>query len=164
MRKILFVLLLLCGLSGIACAKKTPAKKPATIVNPNDTISHPVYLTKADLLKKVMNYEVNKEKWVYEGDKPCIIDFYTVWCGPCKRLAPVLEELAAEYMGKIYIYKVDAEKELELSQVFGINSYPTLIFCPMNGNPSKILGALPKDDLKNAINQILLGQPAPPQQ
>lgn len=85
-----------------------------------------------------------------------MIDFYADWCGPCKAVAPVLEELAAEYEGKIYIYKVDTEKEQELAAVFGIRSIPTLIFVPMGENPQMIQGALPKANLKDAIEQVLL--------
>ncbi|MFR8357382.1 MAG: thioredoxin domain-containing protein [Parabacteroides sp.] len=66
-------------------------------------------LTKQEFLSKVANYEASPDKWIYEGDKPCIIDFFATWCGPCKMIAPILEELAGEYEGKIDIYKVDTE-------------------------------------------------------
>ena len=92
-------------------------------------------LTKADFLKKVANYEASPDKWVYEGDKPCIVDFYATWCGPCKMVAPILEELADEYAGKIDFYKVDTEKEEELAASFGIRSIPSLLFCPMGETP-----------------------------
>lgn len=117
-----------------------------------------IYLTKAEFIKRVANYEKNPKQWIYLGDKPCIVDFFTTWCGPCKRLAPVLEDLAKQYKGKIYIYKVDAEKEAELSAAFGIRSYPSLLFCPQTGTPQMALGALPKEDLVKLIDQILLGQ------
>lgn len=120
-----------------------------------------IYLTKAEFVKRVADYEKNPKQWVYYGDKPCIIDFYTTWCGPCKRLAPILEELAKEYKGKIYIYKVDAEKEQQLSMAFGIKSYPSLLFCPQTGNPQMALGALPKADLVKIIDQLLLGKVEP---
>ncbi|MCK9304563.1 MAG: thioredoxin [Bacteroidales bacterium] len=115
-----------------------------------------VKLTKEEFLKKVVNYEKNPTEWIYLGDKPALIDFYADWCGPCKAVAPVLEELAAEYEGKIHIYKVDTEKEQELASVFGIRSIPTLIFVPMGENPQMIQGALPKANLKEAIEQVLL--------
>ena len=115
-----------------------------------------VSLTKAEFIKKVANYEANPTEWVYLGDKPCIVDFYTTWCGPCKRLAPIMDELAKEYAGEIYIYKVDTDKEQELAAVFGIRSIPTLLFCPMKENPQIAQGALPKEQLKEAIEKVLL--------
>lgn len=114
------------------------------------------HLTKAEFLAKVMNYEKNPQEWIYLGDKPCLIDFYASWCGPCKRLAPILDELAQEYAGEIYIYKIDTEKERELSAVFGVRSIPTLLFCPMGENPQIAQGALPKEQLKEAIDKVLL--------
>ena len=115
-----------------------------------------VHITKAEFLAKVMNYEKNPTEWIYLGDKPCLIDFYASWCGPCKRLAPVLDELAQEYDGEIYIYKVNTEQERELAAVFGIRSIPTLLFCPMGENPQVAQGALPKEQLKEAIDKVLL--------
>ena len=115
-----------------------------------------IQLTKADFLTKVANYEKNPEKWEYLGDKPAIIDFYADWCGPCKMVAPILEELAAEYDGQIYIYKVDTEAEQELAAAFGIRSIPSLLFVPMGEAPQMAQGALPKDAFKQAINEVLL--------
>ena len=115
-----------------------------------------VSITKAEFIKKVANYEANPTEWKYLGDKPCIVDFYTTWCGPCKRLAPIMDELAKEYAGEIYIYKVDTDKEQELAAVFGIRSIPTLLFCPMGENPQIAQGALPKEQLKEAIEKVLL--------
>ena len=123
------------------------------IEQPTIKVTH---LTKADFLAKVMNYEKNPTEWIYLGDKPCLIDFYASWCGPCKRLAPVLDELAQEYAGEIYIYKIDTEKERELAAVFGVRSIPTLLFCPMGENPQIAQGALPKEQLKEAIDKVLL--------
>ncbi len=115
-----------------------------------------INLTRAEFLKRVSNYEANPEKWEYIGDKPCIIDFYAEWCGPCKMLSPVLEELAAEYADDIYIYKVNTEVEQQLSAEFGIRSIPTMLFCPMGEAPQMAAGALPKNDLKKAIDELLL--------
>lgn len=115
-----------------------------------------IHLTKDDFLKKVMDYETNPTEWKYLGDKPAIIDFYADWCGPCKMIAPILEELAEEYADDIYIYKVDTEKEQELSVAFGIRSIPSLLFIPMDEAPQMAQGALPKHALKEAIESVLL--------
>lgn len=115
-----------------------------------------IHLTKNDFLKKVADYETNSNTWKYLGDKPAIIDFYASWCGPCNSIAPILEELATEYKDKIYIYKIDTDKEQELSAVFGIRSIPTLLFVPMEGQPQMSKGAMPKSSLKDAIDKILL--------
>jgi thioredoxin len=115
------------------------------------------HLTKETFLEKVFNYETNKD-WKFEGKLPALIDFYADWCGPCKMVAPVLEELSKEYEGKINIYKIDTESEQELAGVFGIRSIPSLLFCPVDDQPQMAAGALPKDSLKQAINEILLKQ------
>ena len=114
-----------------------------------------VKLTKEMFLEKVANYEASPNDWKYLGDVPCIIDFYADWCGPCKAVAPVLEELAAEYDGKIIIYKVDTEVEQDLAAAFGVRSIPTLLFCPMEGAPQVSRGALPKESFKEAIKDVL---------
>ncbi len=113
------------------------------------------HLTKQTFLDKVFNYEVSKE-WIFEGELPAIIDFYADWCGPCKMVAPILEELSVEYAGKINIYKIDTEAEQELAAVFNIRSIPSMLFIPMKGQPQMAVGALPKDALKNAIAEVLL--------
>ena len=115
-----------------------------------------IHLTKAEFLSKVANYEANPNEWKYVGDKPCIIDFYAAWCGPCKTIAPILEDLAKEYDGQIYIYKVDTEAEQELAGAFGIRSIPSVLFCPMTGAPQMAQGAMPKDSFKKAIEEVLL--------
>ena len=115
-----------------------------------------IQITKQDFIKKVANYEASPTDWKYLGDKPCIIDFYADWCGPCKMVAPVLEELAKEYNDKIYIYKVDTEVEQELAGAFGIRSIPSILFCPMEGAPQMAQGALPKASFKEAIENVLL--------
>lgn len=115
-----------------------------------------IKLTKTDFLAKVANYEANPNEWKYLGDKPALIDFYADWCGPCKAIAPVLEELAAEYDGEIYIYKIDTESEQELAALFGIRSIPSLLFVPMDGQPQMAQGAAPKPELKKAIDELLL--------
>ncbi len=112
------------------------------------------HLNKQAFLEKVFDYEQNKE-WKFEGDKPCLIDFYADWCGPCKMVAPVLEELAEEYKDEINIYKIDTEKEQELAAAFGIQSIPSLLFVPMADKPQMSMGALPKQQLEQAIKDVL---------
>ncbi|MGE0088588.1 MAG: thioredoxin [Bacteroidales bacterium] len=112
------------------------------------------YLTLESFKTKVFDFENNKD-WKFEGDKPAIIDFYADWCGPCKMVAPILEELSKEYDGKLNIYKVDTEAEQELASVFGIRSIPSLLFIPMNDQPQMAMGALPKDTFKKAFKDVL---------
>ena len=130
------------------------ARDRATTQNPNNMKT--IHLTKKDFLEKVVNYEKEPGTWRYLGDKPAIIDFYADWCGPCKRLAPELEALAEEYGDRIYIYKINTEQEQELAGVFGIRSIPTLIFVPMEGEPRIAQGALPRPQLKQLIDEVLL--------
>ena len=113
-------------------------------------------LTKKDFLEKVVNYEQNPNEWNFLGDKPTIIDFYASWCGPCKAFAPVLEEVAEEYKGVIDVYKVNTENEEELAAVFNIRSIPTILFIPVNGQPQIVTGAMPKPQLIEAIEHVLL--------
>ena len=111
-------------------------------------------LTKETFLEKVFNFKENKE-WKFEGKRPVVIDFYADWCGPCKMLAPILEELSEEYGGKIDIYKIDTEAEQELAAAFAIRSIPSMLFCPSEGEPQMANGALPKADLERVISEVL---------
>ena len=117
-----------------------------------------IELTKETFLKQVANYETNPKEWKYLGNKPALIDFYASWCGPCKTISPILEELAKEYADKVVIYKINTENEQELAALFGIRSIPSLLFIPMNGKPQMTQGALPKQQLQKAINSILLNE------
>lgn len=112
------------------------------------------YLTKESFQQKVFNFEKNKE-WSYEGDLPAIIDFYADWCGPCKMVAPILDTLSKEYEGKLYIYKVNTDQEQELSAMFGIQSIPSILFVPKDGQPQMAMGALPKATFQSAIKDVL---------
>ena len=112
------------------------------------------HLTKETFLSKVFNYEKNKE-WKFEGDKPCIIDFYADWCGPCKIVAPVLEGLAEDFKGKIDVFKVNTEEEQELASAFGIKSIPSFLFVPADGQPQMAMGALPKETFIKAFKDVL---------
>ena len=112
------------------------------------------HLTKETFKEKVFDFEANKD-WKFEGDKPCLIDFYADWCQPCKAVAPVLEELQKEYDGKLNIYKIDTEDQQELAGMFGVRSIPSLLFVPMNEQPQMAQGALPKDAFEKAIKDVL---------
>ena len=112
------------------------------------------HLTKETFLNKVFNYETNKE-WKFEGEKPCVIDFYADWCGPCKMVAPVLEDLSKDFNGKLDVFKVDTEKEQELASAFGIKSIPSFLFVPAEGQPQMAMGALPKETFIQAFKDVL---------
>jgi len=112
-------------------------------------------ITKSEFTKKVADLEKNKD-WKFLGNKPTIIDFYATWCGPCKRLSPIMEQLAKEYNGKVQFYKVDVDKERELATMFGIQSIPSILFIPKKGKPIMAQGALPKAELKKTIDSNLL--------
>ena len=113
------------------------------------------HLTSETFKNKVFDYELNKE-WKFAGELPTLVDFYADWCGPCKMVAPILEELAGEYNGKLNIYKVNTEEQRELASLFGIQSIPSLLFIPKEGQPQMAMGALPKDSLKQAFKEVLL--------
>ncbi|MDD3742175.1 MAG: thioredoxin [Lentimicrobiaceae bacterium] len=117
------------------------------------------HLTLESFKEKVFDFDKNQE-WKFEGKLPCIIDFYADWCGPCKMVAPILEELSKEYEGKVNIYKVDTESEQELAGAFGIRSIPSILFCPADGQPQMAQGALPKNTFVQAINDVLLNNKA----
>jgi thioredoxin len=117
-----------------------------------------VALKKADFLSKVFNYEKTQNVWVYEGDKPCIVDFYADWCVPCKKVSPILKDLAVLYKEDIVVYKVDVDTESELAEAFGIQSIPTLLFIPRDGQPQIARGALPREELVAQIDSYLLGR------
>ena len=144
---ILAVFLSLAGCNGQEARSET--KKEEKIME----VTH---LTKADFLQKVADYQNSPDEWKFLGDKPAIIDFYASWCGPCRSIAPILEELAKEYEGKIDVYKADTEKEQELAAAFGIRSIPSILFVPMEGQPQMAQGAMPKSAFVEAIDNILL--------
>jgi thioredoxin len=114
----------------------------------------PELLTKETFLEKVFNFEENKE-WKFEGDKPAIIDFYADWCGPCKMVAPIMEELATEYEGKIDVYKINTDEQQELAGAFGIQSIPSILFIPVGEQPQMAAGALPKETFQKVISEVL---------
>lgn len=114
-----------------------------------------VHLNKEEFLKRIWDFEKSPKEWHFRGERPAIVDFYATWCGPCQMLAPVLEELSDEYAGKIDIYKIDTGEEEELASTFGIRSIPSMMFCPMTGQPQMLMGAMSKTDLEDAMRNIL---------
>jgi len=149
-----------------ACSTSTAAdndKKDETSKETSGAGSQEVsiHLTKKEFLNKVFNYEKNKENWVYEGDKPAIVDFYADWCQPCKIASPILEDLAKKYEGEIYVYKINTEKEKELAAAFGIRSILTFMLIPMEGQPQVFSGIgqtkeATKEIFVQAIDEVLL--------
>lgn len=116
-----------------------------------------VYLTTEQFRERIFDYKTEKD-WNYKGDKPCVIDFYTTWCGPCKRLAPIMEEMSQKYCDQVVFYKADTERERELAYIFGINSIPQVLYIPTEGKPMLLKGLYPKDDIVRIIDEFLLGK------
>lgn len=151
----------IAGCSNINAAEKEKAGSGTENVAANSADGGSVHLTKEDFLKKVFNYETSTSDWKYEGDLPCIVDFYADWCQPCKIASPILEDLAREYQGKIYVYKINTEKERELASAFGIRSIPTFMLCPMEGKPQVFSGIGQSEEatremFKKAIDEVLM--------
>ena len=142
-------------LATTACAGNGGENKKSNEPTKEDNKMEVVSLNKAEFLKKVYDFEANPNDWKFEGKRPAIVDFYATWCGPCKALHPVLEELSKEYSGKVDIYQIDVDQEKELAAAFGIR---TLLLIPMKEEPRITQGALPKDQLKKAIDEFLLKQ------
>jgi len=152
-------MVLMTALTGCkAKAGETSASAETILTTSNNKQMGAIHLTKETFIEKVANFEANPKDWKYLGDKPCIIDFYADWCGPCKAVAPILEELAKTYDGQIYVYKINTDEQQELAGAFGIRSIPSLLFVPMDGKPQMSVGALPKAQMVEAINSILLGK------
>jgi len=158
-KTVLVVLILMAALTGCkAKAGETTASAENVKTTTNNKQMGAIHLTKETFIEKVANFEANPKEWKYLGDKPCIIDFYADWCGPCKAVAPILEELAKTYDGVIYVYKVNTDEQQELAGAFGIRSIPSLLFVPMDGKPQMSVGALPKAQMVDTINKLLLGK------
>lgn len=157
--KAIVAIALMLGISLISCTtnsaeSKEKVEKSTITANKMGTIN----LNKADFLTKVANFEQTPNEWKYLGDKPAIIDFYADWCGPCKAMAPILEEVASEYGNDIYVYKINVDKEPELAALFAVRNIPSLLFIPQDGQIQMSAGAIPKTELKEAIGEILLGK------
>ena len=125
---------------------------------PEANSAKPIELNTTVFIEKVHDFVKSPNEWSYLGDKPAIIDFHATWCGPCKQIAPVLAQLAAEYGDDIYIYKVDVDQEPDIAKAFGIRSVPSLLFIPHEGQPQMGQGNIPKASLKKVIDEFMLGK------
>ena len=157
MRKLLFIII--SALIFISCNSNSGDKK-AIAENKKDTVTEtvvvkPEVLNEVVFRQKVFDYE-SKKDWKYLGDKPCMIDFYADWCAPCRKLSPILEELANEYKGKIQFYKINTDNNQNVSKYFNVSSIPAVLLCPMQGKPQMMVGLYPKQDYINAIHKVLL--------
>ena len=150
MKKILASLIVLFALVSTSCAQSQKEEKKEE--------SSVVQMNKQMFLDKVFDYTTGATEWKYQGDKPCVIDFYATWCGPCRMIAPILKDLAKEYGDSIVIYKIDTDKEKELSMAMGIQSLPTIVFIPKIGQPQVIVGAADKETFRRAIDEVLLNK------
>jgi len=151
MKKYFLLLIIIIPLAFSECKAENPVI-PEIIAEPEKSV---IQLTNETFKKLIFNYETGSE-WKFAGNKPAIIDFYADWCAPCRQLSPLVEEIAKEYSDKINVYKVDTEKERILTQKLGITGLPTLVFIPEKGKPQIAVGALPKETLVKAINEVLL--------
>ena len=150
MRKILAILIVLCTFTTVTCAQTANEGKEKEAVV--------IQMDKQMFTDKVFDYTTGATEWEYKGEKPAVIDFYATWCGPCRMVAPILKDLAKEYGDSIIIYKVDTDKEKELSMAMGIQSLPTIVFIPQNGQPQVIIGAADKRTFRQAIDEVLLNK------
>jgi thioredoxin len=164
MNKVLYLILLGVFLTLVSC-DQTPDKQVKKATGNNNetqlgTVTHesgkPEYLTVETFKQKVWNYDVNPDEWIYNGEVPSIVDFYADWCKPCRIIAPIMEELAAHYEGRLKVYKVDTEAQRELAAVFQIRSIPTILFAPMNGRPAMQPGAMSKEEYMRIIEEFVL--------
>ena len=146
MKKILTSLVLLFAFLGTSYAQNKPEE--STVIQMNRQM----------FLDKVFDYTTGATEWKYKGEKPAVIDFYATWCGPCRMIAPILKDLAKEYGDSIVIYKIDTDKEKELSGAMGIQSLPTIVFIPKSGQPQVIIGAADKATFRRAIDEVLLNK------
>ena len=114
------------------------------------------HLTYSEFLKKVWDFEKNPTTFVYKGKLPAVIDFYADWCGPCRRVAPIMEKMAEDYEGKLLVYKVNVSEEKDLAAVFQVRSIPMVLFIPVKGNPMKQVGALPESEYRETVEEFLI--------
>jgi len=165
MKKLSLIFILALSFAFLSCTnmqgnQETTTRSDNNEVENNDSQNgaKPEYLTYDTFLEKVWNFEDNPKEWIYEGDVPCVIDFYADWCKPCKMVAPIMDDLAKEYDGKVKIYKIDVDKEKRLAQVFQVRSIPSVLFSPREGQPMMQAGALPKNQYIKIIEDNLLNK------
>lgn len=156
-----FVFSLCLAAAAAAPVLPTWATIPQTETNAATSSGKVIAMDREMFIKEVFDYTQNTNEWRFEGKKPAIIDFYATWCGPCRRVAPILKELAEQYKDQVVIYKVDTDQEKELSAAMGIQSLPTILFIPMNGEPQVLVGAADKATFERAIREVLLAKPQP---
>jgi thioredoxin len=164
MKKISFIIALSAAFLFLGCSNmkgnqkesESGTKKTEAVT----TDAKPVQLTYNDFISKVWNFEKHPQEWIYEGDEPSVIDFYADWCGPCKRLAPIMDEMAKTYNGKVRFYRINVDQQQKLAAVFRIQSIPAVLFIPAKGKPMMQVGLLPHDSYTNIIDKQLLNKNA----
>lgn len=158
MKKLIISVFIVSSAIFCSCKNADNKKEVATETPSNkfDNEGKVITLTKTAFIELVMDYEKNPQNWIFKGEKPCVIDFYADWCRPCKMVAPIMEELAMDYKGKVNIYKVNVDNEKELAGLFGIQSIPSILFCPKVGNPQIQAGAMTKEQYKNIFDEFLM--------
>ena len=159
-----FSILLIASIGLFSCGSSNGKNNPGNDKEGNTSTEagSVIQMNKAMFIEKVFNYVENPNDWKYLGDKPCIIDFYADWCGPCKKVAPVMAELADQYKDQVVIYKVNTDQERELAQLFNIRSIPSILYCPAEGKPQMTMGALPKAEFEKMIKDLLIAPKAEP--
>ncbi len=160
MRRIIPIALLLMSFATYSCTsiKGNQEHESTNIALSGNTTNNvtPEQLTYAGFLKNVWNFEKSPQQWIYEGNEPSVIDFYADWCGPCKRLAPIMVEMAKKYNGKVKFYRVNVDKEKKLASAFNIRSIPAVLFIPKRGKPMMQVGLLPHSTYVQIIDEHLL--------
>ncbi|MCD4698055.1 MAG: thiol reductase thioredoxin [Bacteroidales bacterium] len=167
MYKSIIISIVILAVSAVSCNSEKPADtksnnevkkevaKSETVIEKTTDIK-PEYLTAEQFREKVWDYEVNPEQWVYNGELPCVVDFYADWCKPCKMVAPIMDDLADYYDGKVLVYKVNTDEQRELATVFQVKSIPAILFAPKEGKPAMQPGALSKEDYIRIIDDFIL--------
>ena len=144
MRKVVFIAMVILATAFTANAQEE--KKESKVKQ----------LTYNEFLKKVCDFEKDPNTFSYKGKLPAIVDFYADWCGPCRRVAPIMEKLADEYDGKLLVYKVNTDQEKNLSAAFNVKRIPMVLFIPVEGQPMMHVGALPEEGYRKVVVEQLL--------
>ncbi len=149
LKKGLFSVVLLMGLSVPSFAQKSNAQKA------ENTATYILDIDANYMKEHIFDYEANPRKFVYKGNKPAIIDFHAHWCGPCRKLSPILKKVVKEYNGKVMLYKIDVDSQRELAMQFNVQSIPMLIYISADGKPHQTLGFLTEKELRAEIAKIV---------